>query len=136
MKNAKLKKQITNVIGFHYGRELWHSRPEQPYEESTKPLIDDLVRIATCHRSRKAFDLYRYDESDCMVSTIPGEEIGGRIRKLRIKKGWSLAQFARKTDLNIEYLRNIERGESILRLWALEKITEALRVKSSAVLPF
>jgi DNA-binding transcriptional regulator YiaG len=136
MKNAKLKEQITSIIALHYDRELWHSRPEQSYEGAIEPFVNDLIRIATYHKRGWKFRSYKYDEHDLLVLTTTGEHIGDRIRELRLRKGWSLAQFARKTEIDAEYLQSVERGEPILRMWALKTILDILKVKSSAVLPF
>ena len=136
MKKATLKEQITSVIALHYDRGLWHSRPEKSYDECIQSFVGDLVRIASYHKRGKKFQPYLYDEIDLRVTTATGEAIGEKIRELRAEKGWTLEQFAKKTDINVDYLRCIERGEPILRMWALEVILDALKVKSSAVLPF
>jgi DNA-binding transcriptional regulator YiaG len=136
MRNAKLKKQFTSVIALHYDRELWHSRPERSYEECIEPFVDELVQVATHHKSGKEYQPYLYDEVSLRVTTEMGETIGENIRELRAERGWSIDKFAEKTGINVNYLRCVERGEPILRMWALEVILEVLKVKSSAVLPF
>jgi lambda repressor-like predicted transcriptional regulator len=137
MTNAKLKKQFTNIIENHFDRELWHSWPERTYEESIEPFLEDLIRIVRCFKRGQNFKQYKYCADFAIGEpTISGSLIGRRIKELRLKKGWSLTQFAKKTKLNIEYLFNIERGEPILRIWALEQILGVLKVKSSAVLDF
>ena len=136
MKRATLKQQITSVIALHFDRGLWHLRPERSYDECIESFVGDLVRIASYHKRGKAFQPYLYDEVDLRVTTATGEAIGEKIRELRADKGWSIEKFAKKTGLDVDYLRCIERGESILRIWALEVILDALKVKSSAVLPF
>ncbi len=135
MKNAKLKEQITSIIALHFDRELWR-RPQKPYEESIEPFVTDLIRIATYHKRGWKFQPFLYEEHDLRVTTETGEDIGDRIRELRSEKGWTLSEFAKKTDLNVEYLRCIERGEPVLEMRAFEQIIEVLKVKSSAVLPF
>ena len=136
MKNAKLKEQFTSIIALHYDRELWHCRPEQSYEEAIEPFVNDLIRIATYHKRGWKFHSFKYDDALALLVPTTGEHIGDRIRELRLRKGWSLAQFANKTEIDAEYLQSVERGESILRVWALETILDVLKVKSAAVLPF
>ena len=135
MKKATLKEQFTNIIVFHYERELWYSRPEAPYEESMEPFLNDLISVARRHKQGKSMKLYQYedDRTDQMSIDVV---IGRKIETLRTRKGWTLAQLAKKTRLNVDYLQSIEQGESILRIWALEEIAQAFKVKSSAILPF
>lgn len=136
MKNNKLKEQITSIIALHYDRELWHSRPEKSYEASIEPFVNDLIKIATYHKRDWQFQSFIYDECELFTPTTTGEKIGDNIRELRCKKGWSREEFAERAGLDVEYLRNVESGEPILRMWALESILDALQVSSASVLPF
>ena len=136
MKNAKLKEQFTSIIALHYDRELWHSRPDQSYDEAIEPFVDDLIRVATCHKRDWKFRTYQYDEDTLFAPTITGKQIGEKIKELRFRKGWTLNRLAKKAGIDATYLEGIERGEPILRIWALESVLDALKVKSSRVLPF
>ena len=136
MINAKLKEQFTKIISWHYEKELWHSRPEEAYEESIEPFVDDLVRAADCYKNGRNFGFHQNDETETNATTVLGEKIGQKIKELRLKNGLSLAQLAEKAEISTEYLLSIEYGEPILRIWALEQILNVLQVRSSAILPF
>ena len=135
MKRATLKEQFTNIIGFHYERELWYSRPEAVYKESIEPFVNDLICVAQRHKQGKSIKLHQY-EDDHIGEMSVDIVIGRKIETLRTQKGWSLAQLAKRTELNVDYLRGVEQGESILRMWAFEQIVSAFKVKSSTILPF
>jgi ribosome-binding protein aMBF1 (putative translation factor) len=135
--NAKLKEQFTNIIECHSGRELWSTRPDMSYDECLEPLLDDFVKVAKRHKQGRDHRPYDgYSRTETYAPSINGEYIGEKILALRVKKGWSLAQLAGKAGLDEDYIRNVERGEDILRIHELERILENLKVKSSAVLPF
>lgn len=135
MSKSTLKEQFINVIDFNYERELWHSRPEQAYMESIEPFLSDLIQVAECHKQNKTFELHKC-ENDTEDDTNIDATIGKRIRKLRQQKGLTLTQLAKNSNLDIGYLKSVERGMSILRMWALGQIAYSLNVKSSEILPF
>lgn len=135
MSKSTLKEQFINVIDFNYEQELWHSRPEQAYMESIGPFLNDLIQVAECHKQNKTFELHKYKDSTEDNVNI-NTSIGKRIRKLRQQKGLTLTQLAESSNLDIDYLKSIERGMSILRIWALKQIARSLNVKSSEILPF
>lgn len=58
----------------------------------------------------------------------PDLSIGNRIRQLRSKKGLSLRELARRTDVTASFLSQVERGTSSLSLDSLFRIAEALDV--------
>lgn len=62
--------------------------------------------------------------------------IGKKIEKLRTQKGWTLAQLAKRTEINADYLRTIELGEPLLGIGEIAQIADVLKVKSSEILPF
>ena len=137
MQAASLKEQFINVITFHHGRELWFTRPEQSYDDTVESFIDDLVKITQQHKEGVDFKMYQWDPEDSLSdNTDISHVIGRNIRDLQDSKGWSLKTLAKKSRLNEEYLRNVQRGESLLGMWALMQIAEALGVKSSELLPF
>ncbi|MDQ5944113.1 MAG: family transcriptional regulator [Patescibacteria group bacterium] len=136
MKNAKLKQQFKSVIALHFDRELWHSRPELSYDKAIEPFVDDLIRVASYHKRDWKYKSYLYDEIDLFSFSVTTQNIGERIKEVRLRKGWSLTKLAKKAEIDSSYLDGVERGEPILRIWALETILEALGVKSSKVLPF
>ena len=57
------------------------------------------------------------------------EKVGFKIRKYRMKKGWTQEQLAFEADLHRAYIGQIERGEKNLGLQNLEKIARALKIR-------
>lgn len=137
MKIASLKDQFINVITYNHGRELWFSRPHQSFDETMEPLLNDLVKIAELYKGGASFELHGWDVEECAYG---GEgidhTIGYRIRDLQDEKGLSVKELAKKAGIDAEYLRNVEKGESLLSMWSLGQIARALGVHSSALLPF
>ena len=62
------------------------------------------------------------------------EEIGERIRKLRLLRGWSQAALAEAASLTVEGISRIERGARAPRVSTLRAISAALTVPISALL--
>ena len=62
--------------------------------------------------------------------------IGEKLQKLRQDKGFTQAEVSKRAGTNTNYYAKLERGEAIPSLKMLEKVTKALDVKSSDVLPF
>lgn len=63
-------------------------------------------------------------------------QIGERIKQARQKQGATQADIANKAGLNTNYYARVERGEATATVDALQKIAQALNVKSSDILPF
>jgi transcriptional regulator with XRE-family HTH domain len=56
-------------------------------------------------------------------------QIGAKVRKLRLKKGWSQDVFADKSGLNRAHVGEIERGESNVTIQTLKIIADTLGVR-------
>ena len=52
--------------------------------------------------------------------------IGSRIRKKRIKKGWTMMDLAFEAGIDYRQLGRIERGENNFTIFSLIRITDAL----------
>jgi len=52
--------------------------------------------------------------------------IGSRIRKKRIKKGWTMMDLAFEAGIDYRQLGRIERGENNVTIFSLIRITDAL----------
>jgi len=57
------------------------------------------------------------------------EQIGAKIRALRMKKGWSQDVFAERCGLHRAHMGEIERGESNVTIQTLKTIADALGVR-------
>jgi len=57
------------------------------------------------------------------------KRIGGQIRALRLKKGWSQDVFADRSGLNRAHVGEIERGESNVTIQTLKIIADTLDVR-------
>ena len=62
------------------------------------------------------------------------KKVGLRIRKSRMKKGFSQETLAFEADLHRAYVGQIERGEKNIGVQNLEKIAKALGIKTSSLL--
>jgi transcriptional regulator with XRE-family HTH domain len=62
-------------------------------------------------------------------------DIGERIRKARLEKGWRTVEFARKVDRDSSGISDVERGKSAISLGALLQFADALEVPLAALLP-
>jgi ribosome-binding protein aMBF1 (putative translation factor) len=113
---------------------LWRTGDEEEYDVSMKPFIEDLVQIAKYYKKGKSITMHYFEVNNHYIGTH--FLIGKKIEKLRTQKGWTLKQLAKRTEINADYLRNIELGEPLLGLWELEQIADAFKVKSSAIMPF
>ena len=134
MDKATLEEQFHYVINSYYGRELWRTGDDEEYEISMRPVIEDLVRIAKYHKKGKSIIIHYREINNNWIGA--NFFMAKKIEKLRTQKSWTLAQLSKKTELNEDYLRNVELGEPLLRLWELEQIAKAFKVKSSDILPF
>ncbi len=54
--------------------------------------------------------------------------IGKRIEKLRYKKGWSLREMGKRTQLSHDFISRVEKGETTPSFSSLESIAEALGI--------
>jgi len=61
-------------------------------------------------------------------------ELGGRIRKLRRKKGWTQVVFAEKTGLDRSFLADVERGKRNISILNLQIIARGLEASLSRLL--
>ena len=57
------------------------------------------------------------------------KQIGGTVRALRLKKGWSQDVFADKSGLNRAHVGEIERGESNVTIQTLKIIADTVGVR-------
>jgi transcriptional regulator with XRE-family HTH domain len=64
------------------------------------------------------------------------KHIAEQLKQTRLKKGLSQAGLAEKAGMNSNYYAKIERGEIKPSVSTLEKIINALGVKSSTIFPF
>ncbi|WP_410983994.1 helix-turn-helix domain-containing protein [Bacillus cereus] len=59
------------------------------------------------------------------------ENIGNKIKTLRLEKRMTLKQISEKTNLSISFISQVERSKSSITLESLKKISEALHVSPS-----
>ena len=64
------------------------------------------------------------------------KQFGQNLRKVRSQIGLTQKQVAKKAKMHVNYYARIERGEENPSYEAIEKIIDALKIKSSTVLPF
>ena len=62
-------------------------------------------------------------------------QVGGKVRKLRERKGWSQEQLGFQSGLHRNYIGGIERGERNLGLVNIGKLAKALGVRPRTLLP-
>jgi lambda repressor-like predicted transcriptional regulator len=127
MQAASLKEQFINVITYNHGRELWYTRPTLTFEETIGELVDELIVVTKKYKAGENYELHHWDEDSV---------VGRNIRRIQDDKGWSIARLARESDLNEDYLRGVQLGESLLGMWALMRIADALGVQASDLLPY
>jgi transcriptional regulator with XRE-family HTH domain len=63
-------------------------------------------------------------------------QLGKNIKKARKKADLTQAEVAEKAEIHVNYFARIERGEENPSIDIIEKIANALKVKSSEILPF
>ena len=68
-----------------------------------------------------------------MVKDIRGR-FGARLRKLRLKQGWTQVQMADKFGLDRSYLADVERGKRNISIVNLEVIAKGFRITLSRLL--
>jgi transcriptional regulator with XRE-family HTH domain len=54
--------------------------------------------------------------------------LGEAIRTERRARRWTQEQFAEKTDLSVNFIGNVERGEQAVSLDSMVQITSALKI--------
>lgn len=64
----------------------------------------------------------------------PLRELGERIRKHRIARGWSQEDLAERSNLHRNYIGGVERGERNLSFLNILKIAKALDLDASELL--
>lgn len=62
------------------------------------------------------------------------EQVGKRIRVLRLRKGWRQVDLSANVQMNVGHLSDVERGKRELGLHLLERIAKALDVPPADLL--
>ncbi|MHB9058940.1 MAG: helix-turn-helix domain-containing protein, partial [Bacillota bacterium] len=62
-------------------------------------------------------------------------EIGQTLRRLREEHGYTLSELAKRTELSISYLSEIERNHKTPSVRAIDRLATALGVSKSAIIP-
>ena len=62
------------------------------------------------------------------------KQFGSKVKTLRIEKGWSQEELAKRTGLHRTYIGSIERSERNVSLINIEKIAKSLRVECKDLL--
>ena len=62
------------------------------------------------------------------------KQVGAKIRKIRLEKGFSQEELAFEADLHRAYIGQIERGEKNIGVQNLQKIATALKIKISKLI--
>ena len=57
--------------------------------------------------------------------------LGARIRKLRLKHGWTQVEFAERVGIDRSFLADVERGKRNVSILNVELIAKGLRVSLS-----
>ena len=134
---TNLRHQINELILEAHGRGLWPTRPDHNYEDAVEGLIDNIIEAAEAYKADDEMPVHKiHDRSLLYEPTDECERIGGRIQRHRMQKGWSVNKMAIVTNLNSQYLRNVERGEPILSAATLQSIIESLDISSSDILDY
>lgn len=60
--------------------------------------------------------------------------LGNKLKKLRIEKQMSQEELANKIGIHRTYIGSIERGEKVVSLITIEKISKALEISVSKLL--
>jgi transcriptional regulator with XRE-family HTH domain len=63
-------------------------------------------------------------------------QVADNLRQLRLQKGLTQVELAKKAGINDNYYARLERAELSPTLEKFEKVVKTLQVKSSKVLPF
>ncbi|MBO6271273.1 helix-turn-helix transcriptional regulator [bacterium] len=71
-----------------------------------------------------------------MIKNTLQEQLGARIKKLRLNQGYSQEIFAEKINIATNTLSNIERGNAFMTSTTLEKIAEVLKISYAELFNF
>ena len=63
-------------------------------------------------------------------------QVADNLRQLRLQKGLTQVELAKKAGINDNYYARLERAELSPTLEKFEKVVKTLQVKSSKILPF
>ncbi len=63
-------------------------------------------------------------------------QIARRLKEVRIQKGLTQIDVAEKAGISTNYFARVERAEVAPSVETFEKITKALKIRSSDILPF
>lgn len=64
------------------------------------------------------------------------QRIAAKLKEIRLNKDLTQTDVAERAGISANYYAKVERGEATPSVETLEKITNALKVRSSDVLPF
>lgn len=62
------------------------------------------------------------------------KQLGKRIRKLRLEKGWSQEQLSFEADLHRTYISHLEQGKRQISVETLCRIAQGLGISSSELI--
>ena len=68
------------------------------------------------------------------MTSVKGAHFGGRLRCLRLKREWTLAELATRAGMSRTQVGRLERGESDPRLSAIQKLATALGVDAATLI--
>jgi transcriptional regulator with XRE-family HTH domain len=71
-----------------------------------------------------------------MKADITRKEVANRIKEIRLSKGLTQTDVAKRGEINVGYYARVERGEIEPSVGTLERIATGLDVRSSEILPF
>ena len=64
-------------------------------------------------------------------------KLGGRIKSLRIKRGYTQDRLSEEADIDYKYIQRIEgKNPPALKIDTIEKLAKALKVKPAELLKF
>lgn len=98
--------------------------------EALNPVLDMSARFYHCDSN--IFSIANALSRRISLRELPQTELGLEIRTRRYREGWTLAEFARKTGLELTSLSKIEKGHRIPGRKSLERIARVLEKASSA----
>jgi transcriptional regulator with XRE-family HTH domain len=70
------------------------------------------------------------------MNTDTARKIGAKIKRIRLEQDKTQVEIAKKAGLSTNYYARVERGDATATIEALQKIAQALKVKSADILPF
>jgi Helix-turn-helix domain len=136
MKQFKLEDHVKDILGFHFGWDLWAIYPERSFEEVIKDFVHDIVRLVSS-KPLPAIPQYTH----CFPKDVEDEDwsdltkvIGRKLKRLRRNNGWSLEYMAEATGLDLDYYDHMEQGASWLQVWELSHVLGEFGVSISSFL--